>query len=277
MGRIEVNGVGYNVERAGTGPALVLLHGFTGSAAGWAPFVAGAGCSFGTIAIDLLGHGGSDAPADPARYRLERTVDDLAAILERLRVARAAWLGYSMGGRVALGAAVLAPERVGALVLVGASAGITDPAARAARVRDDEALAGRIEREGIEAFVDHWERLPLFASQARLPEARRAAIRAGRLMNRPVGLANSLRGIGQGAQPSLHDRLREIAAPTLLVAGAEDAKFRRLAGELAAVLPRAEVAIVPGAGHAAHLEAPELVSQIVLDFLVRHQSGDVDM
>jgi 2-succinyl-6-hydroxy-2,4-cyclohexadiene-1-carboxylate synthase len=273
MARIAVNGVHYNVERTGDGPPLVLLHGFTGSVATWAARIAVFAREFDTVAIDLLGHGDSTAPADPARYRSEYMVADLAALLDRLGIERAAWLGYSMGGRVALQVAVACPAIVAALVLEGASPGIADPAARAARVDGDEALADLIEREGIAAFVARWERLSLFASQERLPAAVRVALRRQRLANDPVGLANSLRGMGQGAQPPLHDRLADVDVPTLLVVGEEDAKFRRLAVEMAATMPAARVAIVAEAGHAAHLEQPDAFDRIVLSYL-RSTMGD---
>ena len=262
-----VDGVGYNVERAGEGPALVLLHGFTGSAATWAPFVPAFAREFETVAIDLPGHGATDASGDLARYSMERTVEDLVAILDRLGIERAAWLGYSMGGRVALGTAVMAPSRVAALVLEGASPGIADPGERAARARDDEALAEFVEHEGVAAFVERWEALPLFASQRRLPQEIRAAQRRQRLANDPRGLANSLRGMGQGAQPPLHDRLGEVGVPVILLAGAEDAKFRRLAQEMAVAMPMAQVAVIPDAGHAAHLEQPAAFERAVLRFL----------
>jgi 2-succinyl-6-hydroxy-2,4-cyclohexadiene-1-carboxylate synthase len=257
----------YNVLVAGEGPPLVLLHGFTGCAAGWAPQIAVFKRDFTCIAVDLPGHGGTDAPADPACYGMASTVADLVALLGQLGFARATWLGYSMGGRIALGVGVFAPDAVAALVLEGATPGIADPAERAARVASDEALAARIERDGIAPFVDYWERLPLFATQARLPEERRAALRRQRLANDPQGLANSLRGIGQGAQPPLFDRLGEVRAPTLLLAGAKDTKFRALAATMAARLPAAHVALIPGAGHAAHFEQPEAFNAEVVRFL----------
>jgi 2-succinyl-6-hydroxy-2,4-cyclohexadiene-1-carboxylate synthase len=207
---------------------------------------------------------------------MERTVEDLVAILDRLGIERATWLGYSMGGRVALGAAVMAPSRVAALVLEGASPGIADPLERAARVRDDEALAEFVEREGVAAFVERWEALPLFASQTRLPEEVRAAQRRQRLANNLRGLANSLRGVGQGAQPPLLDRLGEVGVPALLLAGAEDAKFRRLAQELAAAMPMAQVAVIADAGHAAHLEQPAAFERAVLRFLRSLDLGNAD-
>jgi 2-succinyl-6-hydroxy-2,4-cyclohexadiene-1-carboxylate synthase len=267
MARVAVNGVCFNVVRAGAGPALVLLHGFTGSAKTWAPHVPVFARDFDTVAIDLLGHGASAVPAEPARYRMEHAVTDLTGLLDRLGIARAAWLGYSMGGRVALQIAVAQPARVAALVLESASPGIADSAERAARVRSDEALADFVEREGVETFVDRWERLPLFASQARLPVATREVLHRQRLANDPVGLANSLRGLGQGAQEPLRDRLGNVEVPTLLVVGEEDAKFRCLAAEMSSAMPAARVEVVTGAGHAPHLEQPQAFQQVVLDFL----------
>lgn len=267
MVRYTVNGLAYNVERAGAGPPLVLLHGFTGNLETWKPFVPALAARFDTIAIDLPGHGASDAPDDPARYRMPRVVEDLAVLLDRLDAGRAAWLGYSMGGRVALHFAVARPAQVAGLVLEGASPGITGAAARAARVRDDKALAASIERDGVAAFVDRWEALPLFASQACLPATVRRAQRQRRLAASATGMANSLRGMGQGVEPPLHDRLSAMSASTLLLAGALDTKFERLAREMAAVMPHARVEIVPGAGHATHLEAPEHFIGSVVRFL----------
>ncbi|MBX6341499.1 MAG: 2-succinyl-6-hydroxy-2,4-cyclohexadiene-1-carboxylate synthase, partial [Thermomicrobiaceae bacterium] len=220
-----------------------------------------------TVAVDLLGHGASDAPRDPARYRMERCVADLLALLDALDLPRAAVLGYSMGGRVALHLALAAPERVGALVLESASPGIPDAAERAARRVSDAALADLIEREGIAAFVDHWERLPLWASQASLPREVRARLRAQRLAHRPDGLAGSLRGLGAGEMAPVHDRLGALGMPALLVAGALDEKYRALAEWMAIAMPRARVAVVPGAGHAVHLERPEAFLRAVGAFL----------
>ncbi len=267
MSRVAVNGVHYHVDRRGSGPALLLLHGFTGSIVTWADLAPRLADRFDTVAVDLLGHGASDAPPDPARYRMERCVADLVALLDALDLPRAAVLGYSMGGRVALHLALAAPARVGALVLESASPGILDAAERAARRASDAALADLLEREGIAAFVDRWERLPLWASQASLPREARARLRAQRLANRPEGLAGSLRGLGAGEMAPVHDRLGALGMPALLVAGALDGKYRALAESMAAAMPRARVAVVPGAGHAVHLERPEAFLRAVGAFL----------
>ncbi len=256
-----------HVACAGDGPPVVLLHGFTGSVETMAGVRDGLVDRWRTLSVDLPGHGRSHTIHDPASCAMEPTCDALGRVLDVHALPSAAWLGYSMGGRIALGVAVRHPERVRRLVLVGASAGLADPAARAARRAADDALALRIEREGLPAFVEHWMSLPLFASQARLGSAALAAARAQRLGCDPRGLAASLRGIGTGAQPPLHALLARVRMPVLLAVGEEDAKFRGIAGELAARLPNARVAVITGAGHAVHLEAREAFLDVVRSFL----------
>jgi pimeloyl-ACP methyl ester carboxylesterase len=173
--RISVNGITLHAALAGAGPPLLLLHGFTGSAATWRPLAERLAPLRRTIAVDLIGHGLSDAPADPARYSMEHCLADLLALLDALGLARAAVLGYSLGGRVALQLVAAAPERVSALVLESASPGLASAAERAARAAADDALSTAIERDGLAAFVAGWEQLPLWASQAALPAELRAA------------------------------------------------------------------------------------------------------
>jgi 2-succinyl-6-hydroxy-2,4-cyclohexadiene-1-carboxylate synthase len=262
-----------NVERfgarsAGAGtPPLVLLHGFTGNAETWAAFADSIGKARPLVAIDLPGHGGSACPADPAAYGAERTVEAILAVLERLDVGPFALLGYSLGGRVALHLALAAPERLVSLILESASPGIVDPAERAARRQSDEALARLLDQQGIEAFVDRWERVPIFASQASLPTEVRARHRAQRLKNDPRGLAGSLCGIGAGVPVPVRARLGELTMPTLLIVGSLDTRYVALGAEMAAALPAARLQIVPDAGHAVHLEAPEAFARLVLAHL----------
>lgn len=267
MSSIEANGIRLFVEEAGSGKPLLLLHGFTGSGLTWEPFIAELSGRHRLIMPDLIGHGRSDAPADPARYSIEHCVDDLLALLGQLGVDRFDLLGYSMGGRVALHLTLAAPARVQRLVLESASPGIDDPSERVARVTADDSLAQMIEREGLAAFVDHWERIPLFASQERLPETTRQGLRAQRLANQPGGLANSLRGMGAGAMTPVLSRLGELPMPVLLMAGELDGKYVGLTRVMVEAIPNASACIVPGAGHATHLEAPELFAEAVAGFL----------
>lgn len=267
------DGLTLHVERDGSGPPLLLLHGFTGSAIMWSALRPALRARFELVLVDLPGHGRSSAPADPSRYVLQRTADDLAHVLDALGVPRTALLGYSMGGRTALQFALAHPDRLSALVLESTSPGITDPEERRQRITSDADLAARVERDGIRAFVDMWERLPLWDSQKSLPAAARARLRAERLAQRPEGLANSLRGAGAGVLPAVTDRLGEIAAPTLLVVGALDAKYVALGRMMSARIPGARLEVVPDAGHAVHLERPDAFAALVAGFLAATPVG----
>lgn len=260
-------GLRLRVRRTGTGAPLLLLHGFTGSLATWAFLEPALRDRHQLIAVDLPGHGGSSAPADPARYALPRLADDLALVLGTLGLSRVALLGYSLGGRAALHFTVRHPNRVAALILESASYGITKTTERDARRASDAALAAEIERDGVAAFVDRWEKLPLWHSQARLPRDVRDALRARRLDNSPAGLANSLRGAGAGAAAPLLDEISRIEAPVLLIAGALDRKYVELARAMQRSLPRARLEIVAGAGHSVHLEQPAAFVQLISAFL----------
>ncbi len=266
MTRLAVNRVHLNVEVAGEGPGLLLLHGFTGNQSTWEPFLH-AWAEFKTIRVDIIGHGRSDAPADPARYSMAHAVADLIALLDELAVERTAVLGYSLGGRVALHLALAAPKRLSALVVESASPGIEDAAAREARRKSDAALADDLEREGIEAFVDRWQAQPLFASQSRLAPDIQERQRRQRLANSPLGLANSLRGMSAGAQAFLLPQLAVLRLPALLVAGALDERYVAEATRLAKTLPAAALEVVADAGHAVHLERPEAFALAVGEFL----------
>ncbi|MCS7276103.1 MAG: 2-succinyl-6-hydroxy-2,4-cyclohexadiene-1-carboxylate synthase [Dehalococcoidia bacterium] len=268
--RVPVGDVALYVEERGEGPAVLLLHGFTGSVETWLPFLS-RWQGFRTVAVDLLGHGRSDAPADPSRYAFPRCVSDLVALLDALGIGRVAVVGYSLGGRLALHLALALGERLWALVLESASPGIVDPRQRAARVRRDDSLAEQLLQEGLEAFVRLWEAQPLFASQSRLPATVRERLRRQRLSHSPVGLAAALRGMSVGRQEPLWRRLSEVRAPTLVIVGALDERYCDIGRRMAASLPRGELAVVPGAGHTVHLERPRRFASIVRDFLERNR------
>jgi 2-succinyl-6-hydroxy-2,4-cyclohexadiene-1-carboxylate synthase len=269
MPRIEVDGLRLHIEQQGSGPPVVLLHGFTGSTTTWASLSESLAPHCEVIAIDIIGHGQSDAPVEVDRYHMNQCTDDLIAIVAALGHERATWLGYSMGARTALQIAVRHPGAVDALILEGVTAGLGDAAERAARVEADERLADRIDAEGLEAFVDFWQSIALWDTQAELPAEQLAALREQRLVSNPVGLANSLRGMGTGAQNPISARMGEVDVPVLLLAGSLDEKFTNIARDLANSLPDAEFVAIEGVGHAAHLEAPEEFNAAVLAALQR--------
>jgi 2-succinyl-6-hydroxy-2,4-cyclohexadiene-1-carboxylate synthase len=253
-----------HAELAGSGPPLLLLHGFTGSLHTWDDVRPALEIRARTLAVDLIGHGRSLAPPEPQRYSMDACVADVLRALDAHGIEQAAVLGYSMGGRVALRLTLAAPRRVSRLILESTSPGLEDPVERAARVASDEALADTIERDGLATFLAGWEQLPLLALDASVPAERRARLRAERLANTPVGLANSLRGMGAGRQPPVWDRLAELRLRVLLIVGERDATYRAIAERLGRLLPRADVVVVPGAGHTVHIDQPVLFVDAVL-------------
>ncbi|MCX2728261.1 2-succinyl-6-hydroxy-2,4-cyclohexadiene-1-carboxylate synthase [Thermomicrobium sp. 4228-Ro] len=254
----DVRGVRYRVRLAGQGRPLLLLHGFAGSSLLWTPLVpALLARGWQVIAPDLLGHGGSEAPADPARYTASEQVADLATLLDALDVTTCTVAGYSMGGRLALQFAVRHPARVTALVLESASPGLLDLAERTARRQADETLAQAIEQRGIDWFADYWDNLPLFASRRALPDDRLALLRSQWLAQRPHGLAAALRGFGTGTMPPLWDQLHELDQPTLVIVGALDAKYVAIGRAMTERIPRSRLVVVPDTGHTVHLERPD--------------------
>ncbi|MFQ5535961.1 MAG: 2-succinyl-6-hydroxy-2,4-cyclohexadiene-1-carboxylate synthase [Gemmatimonadota bacterium] len=248
----------------------VLLHGFTGSAAAWPREITEglASAGHGPVLLDLPGHG----PGRSGAGGDDREDDfSLEAVHRRIRRAMgeepAPLIGYSMGGRLALSFAAEHPGRVSRLVLEAASPGLADEEERAARRRRDKALALRIEEGGMAAFVDEWERLPLFESQNALPEEVRRAQRELRLRHDSAPLAEALRCLGTGALPSYWEELVRMELPVLLIAGELDTKFVKIARKMARRLPDARLVITPGAGHRVHLERPGAWLSAVVAFL----------
>jgi 2-succinyl-6-hydroxy-2,4-cyclohexadiene-1-carboxylate synthase len=254
--------LGFDVRpatRAGS-PRLVMIHGFTQTRRSWDRVRDALAGRYETLAVDAPGHGESSGTA------LDLTAT--AAALARTG-GRATYIGYSMGGRMALHTALDHRDAVQRLVLVSATAGIDDPTERATRRAADDERAAAIERDGVAAFLDRWLALPMFATLP--PEA---AGRAEREVNTAAGLAASLRAAGTGTQRPLWGRLPELDLPVLLVAGALDTKFVAAAQRMASLLPSAELHIAPHAGHTVHLEQPAWFGDLLGRWLARTDPGE---
>jgi 2-succinyl-6-hydroxy-2,4-cyclohexadiene-1-carboxylate synthase len=247
-------------EVDGRGPRLVLVHGFAQNRRCWGPIAADLATDHEVVRVDAPGHGRSSEFYAGLRTGA-RLIADQGGV--------ATYLGYSMGGRFVLHLALANPELVQGIVLVGATGGIDDPEARAQRRRVDEAMADRLEREGLEPFLDAWLAQPLFAG---LNEA--TQFRVERRENTVTGLAESLRQAGTGAQDPLWERLNRLEMPVLVVAGENDEKFSAEAMRLGtAIGANADVVLVPGAGHAAHLEQPEAFLGVVRQWLAAQSTA----
>lgn len=237
--------IGLPAARTGTaGPEVVLVHGFTQTGASWSVVAADLAADHRVVVVDAPGHG----RAGEIRASLSEGADLLGAT-----GGRAIYVGYSMGGRLALRLALDRPDLVAGLVLLGATAGIDDPIERADRRNADGALATRVEADGTGAFLQRWLAQPLFDGLGLTAEDR-----AARMANDPAGLASSLRLAGTGSMdPPWWDDLDRLDMATLVLAGSRDHKFSDLGRRLAtAIGPTARFEEIPLTRHAAHLEAP---------------------
>lgn len=198
---------------------------------------------------------------------MEMVSRDLVTIFKALRLSSINLLGYSMGGRLALFIATQHQSFVKSLILESASPGLETTTQRQIRIESDDRLAADIELFGVPAFIERWQQLPLFATQLNLPMERRENLRHQRLDNSAIGLANNLRGMGTGRQPSLWSELESIDLPVLVMAGDLDRKYVNIAQQMSATIPQAELKIFSGVGHNIHLEKTQQYLATVLGFL----------
>jgi 2-succinyl-6-hydroxy-2,4-cyclohexadiene-1-carboxylate synthase len=248
-----------HVESRGSGPPLALLHGFTQTGRLWGHFGDHLADSFTLVAVDLPGHGGSDAVRADLPESARLVADAVGGAVGEVPCAL---IGYSLGARVALHVLTQTHLPVSSAVVIGATAGIEDSEARAARRRSDESLADELEASGdVDGFVESWLRGPLFE---RLGDE---ADRAERVRNSAAGLASSLRLCGTGSQDPLWAAIPAIRCPVLALAGTDDTRFAALALRLARTAASGVASLVPGGGHAVHLAQPDHTGRIVEHWL----------
>ena len=253
---------------------LILVHGFLGSCEDWKPVLDCLPNDQEGHAPILPGHAGIPLDLFPGPHTFDAAVGWLASTVEAYRSGDlnphqgggpCDVLGYSMGGRLALGLMIERPDLVRRVVAVGASAGIEDLDERAARAALDEQRAREIEEGPFEAWLERWYAQPLFDGLRDTQGFE--ALLARRRQGQPRALAEALRMMTVGRQPPLGHRLAETEVPLLLMAGSEDAKYTASNSALAARSPSIQAVTVPGAGHAPHLEQPDEFSRLLRLFL----------
>jgi len=258
----------YWYEVYGNGTPIVMFHGFTGSTGTWHQFVKDWGAGYQIILVDLPGHGQTETPIPRS---MEECCHDLAQLFDMLGLDTFHLIGYSMGGRTALSYAMLYPKSVRSLILESASPGIQEKAERQERVAKDQQLAQRIEKNGLVSFVDFWQEIPLFHSQKRLPPNVQRQIRSERLSQSVEGLAQSLRYMGTGSQPSWWSMLQQFRQPVLLLVGELDDKFITINKKMQKEWESANLMICNDAGHAIHVEKPAKFGTLVKEFITYHE------
>ncbi|MGE6367790.1 2-succinyl-6-hydroxy-2,4-cyclohexadiene-1-carboxylate synthase [Planococcus kocurii] len=271
--KLTVNGTHYHIEvrNREKQETVVFLHGFTGTTKSWHSVATG-WTDHKLVFIDLIGHGKTESPKSVEFYTMERQLANLDALFDQLELDRFSLIGYSMGGRTALAYACEFPVRVSGLILESASPGLRSEEARRKRRANDAHLVERIVTQGLVGFIDSWENIALFDSQKSLPEKVKDVIRQERLEQNPVGLANSLLGMGTGSQASYWGELMCLNMPVLLVTGQLDLKFELIAKEMASLMPKAIHKTID-AGHAIHVEKPAEFATIVREYLSLNYQG----
>jgi len=237
MPMIDRDGVEVNYETAGSGPAILLSHGYGATSRMWDGQVAHLADRFQVITWDMRGHGQSGDPGEAARYSQALSVGDMAAILDACGAERAIIGGLSLGGVMSLAFHIAYPQRTRALMLFDTGPGFRNPDARAAWNERALARARDLEEKGLAALGG--------GAEARLGTHRSAR-----------GLAGAARGMLAQFDSSLIESLPHIAVPTLVLVGSEDKNFVAPADYMAAKIPGARKVVIPGAGHAANLDQP---------------------
>jgi 2-succinyl-6-hydroxy-2,4-cyclohexadiene-1-carboxylate synthase len=237
---------------------LLALHGFTENDLTWQEVL---GQRDDLVTPLMPGHGWKPCTED---LSLEKLADALAA---QIGSTPADVVGYSMGGRLALILALRHPQSVRRLVLISSGPGFKDQDLQGSRRTSEMALAETLEEEGLGPFISMWENNPILKPFRSFPRALAEDLRARRMQNDPVGLANALRRLGAGAMPNLWDKLSGIRCQTLLIAGSGDTRYCEVMQEMAALIPQAELKVVAETGHAIHRERPGDLVKLIYEFL----------
>jgi pimeloyl-ACP methyl ester carboxylesterase len=236
------------------GPAettpLLLTHGYGGSRTMWRPNLAALAATRTVVTWDMRGHGQTGSPQDPRLYSHEHTVHDMIAVLDACNIPVAAVGGLSLGGFMSLEFYRTRPDRVRCLLLFDTGPGFNKDASRQAWNDYARRTAEQLERDGAAALSSS-------------PEVARTTANV-------VGLARAARGMLVQQDARVIRSLPDIAVPTLVLVGADDANFLAAAHYMANAIAHAEKVIVPGAGHAANLDQPSAFNDAVVDFLARH-------
>jgi len=247
---------------------IFFLHGFGGSSNDWKETLPLFGTKFQFVAIDLPGFGKSSKPRRDKFYRTDFLIQLIDDILNELSVSNCAFVGYSMGGRLALHFANKFPEKVAALILESSSPGIKSKSEQLQRKKNDAELISFINASSLEDFFTFWQNQSLFASQKKLPTEKQHALFETKITsNSKTGLTNSLKNFGQGEMENLWSKLPEINNPVLLLSGELDAKYSAVQNEMNKLFPNSTHKIIEAAGHNLHLEKPQVFVNLVEEFL----------
>ena len=249
MAKIDRDGVNIHYEVHGSGPALLLTHGYSSTSAMWQGQIEALSKNHQLVLWDMRGHGQSDYTDDPAAYSEAETVADMAALLDQVGATSAIVGGLSLGGYMSLAFYRAHPERVRALLIIDTGPGFKKDDARDAWNRRAHDTGDRFEREGLAVLKS--------ASRERSSVSHRDA----------SGLARAARGMLTQRDARIIESLPDIKVPSLVVVGADDTPFLAASDYMAAKIPGARKVVIPFAGHAVNIDQPQAFIDAVLPFL----------
>jgi pimeloyl-ACP methyl ester carboxylesterase len=251
MPRLNRDGVNIHYEVNGSGPPLILTHGYSSTSGMWQGQIAALSQHYKLVLWDMRGHGQSDYPEDATAYSEALTLADIAALLDAVGAERAVVGGLSLGGYMSLAFYRSHPERVRALLIIDTGPGFKKDDARDAWNKRAHETAARFDREGLAVLKSM------------------SAERANVSHRDASGLARAARGMLTQRDASVMETLPSIKVPSLVVVGADDTPFLAASDYMAAKIPGAEKVVIPAAGHAANIDQPEAFNEAVLSFLDR--------
>jgi pimeloyl-ACP methyl ester carboxylesterase len=251
MPKATVNGIAIDYADGGSGPAVLLTHGYSATGRMWAPQRPALEPRYRLITWDMRGHGQTDDPDDPAQYGEALTVGDMRGLLQHLGVQRAVIGGLSLGGYMSLAFYRRHPEMARALVICDSGPGYRNAEARAAWNQRAHERARDLEARGLDA---------LQASSREMREAMRHH-RSAR------GLAHAARGMLAQEGAAIIDSLPQVRVPTLIVVGDRDTPFIAPSEYMAKKIPGARLEVIEGAGHSSNLDQPAAFNRVLLEFL----------
>lgn len=269
--KLDVNGVKINLEHLKpidkSKDVVLFLHGFTGCAEDWFPVFEQLPDKYNYVAMDIVGHGKSDAPGDSTKYNVESLIQQIKFVKDHITKEKIFLLGYSMGGRLALSYASVYPDDLKGVILESASAGIKNDEERNKRYEEDLKIAEFIETHTLEEFIEMWQDQEIFNTQRRFSNDRLKKLKKKKSSGSKIGYANSLKGFSTGIMPPVHDKLKKMPLKVLLITGDLDSKFTGINARLAKRFFKAKHKIVRNSGHNTHLEDSKRFIEIVLNYL----------
>lgn len=248
MPTLDRDGVAIHFEVAGSGPAVLLSHGYSATCRMWDGQIAALRDRYRVIVWDMRGHGESGSPDEPSRYSEALTVGDMAAVLDACGEQRAVIGGLSLGGYMSLAFHLRHPQRTRALMLFDTGPGFRSDKSREAWNERARARAADLEARGLAALGP--------SDEVRTSRHRGAG-----------GLAGAARGMLTQSDDSVIRSLERIAVPTLVLVGANDTNFLAATDYMADKIAGAAKVVIPDAGHAANLHQPAAFNRAVEGFL----------